>query len=620
MNRREFLRVAGLTGVGLLASGCTSEDLRRILEPTATGTPRRTDKPSASRTPGAIATKEATKGIPKSTETSVPKEVALSGILLDQKVLMGFSGIGGEEVLPAVGSDSAIGGGAEQETFDDFFKRISENWKLYLANPLQYADLGNESMRGDMARLMAINTAASGFDRSTIDLTGRFPALKDSKENPLRVLPFQIKKVNDGSGKEEVAGWPSGSVIRDGTNITINGRFVDDKGQDQYLVSYTEYLQRPSGEPALVPLFNWLTVGKEQFETLIGEANRDLPVGTSGLVLAGNKVHFTDGKTNYAWEINTIDKKLIDTVKATSGFPLRVDMIGGELAEKPVVPSPAGFDLPKDYGTTVDQQTGEISVYAIENGVKAAKPALTATYDAEQKVWVWATPGAERPSWLPTVSNAEAKYNPDKKVWEYYSTSAGEKGAYVVSVRENNGSYEFNNFAEILVPELHSELSVTATWEEMAQRMQETGAVKALFAKIENVAKLVVTRFNGKPLALALYLKNFPAEIYYPYLKESQANPSSPRKIIYFENINPEINLPLEFIVFSSKPSAETMRIIEDDENLTGEGIIANLGQPLLRLKSGIVEIDGRKEYDDDYNQMLLDSFVRDEQGRLMHP
>lgn len=224
----------------------------------------------------------------------------------------------------------------------------------------------------------------------------------------------------------------------------------------------------------------------------------------------------------------------------------------------------------------------------------------------------------ERPAWVINVSNAEAKYNQEQNIWEYFSTVTGER---VVSVRQNaQGEFEFYNYAERVKPQLHPELFRRSTWTEIAARMTETGVVKALFVDVDKVSELQVYRFpdsGNLPLALVCILDS-PADIYYPFLKSSQASPSTPRILLYLFDVNPDIMAPIDLTVFSEVGKA---RVIEDDENFTGEtGIMAGLGTKLLHLKGGAVSLTGRKNYDNPFNRMGLDSFARDKNGRLMVP
>lgn len=411
--RREVLEIAakGAKVVGLLAAaevvaGC--DDLTRIptiLWPTRTRTPGPTDAPTEA--PKNTPTKKVT---PRSTETLAPNEVALDSAVINPKLLEdGFGHIGGAEViLPPSGADSAIGGGAEQQTVDQLVARTNKNWDLYI-NSFKFEDLGSISQDGNLKRLITAISAGAGFDRTTYNLAERFPALKDAEGTPLRLLPFQILKVGTGSGVEEIDGWPQGNVIRDGTNITIVGQYIDDKNKDQYVLSYTEYFKRSEDDRddvPNVPRFNWLIVDRDQFEKLVGEANKDLPKGTSGLALVGDEVAFTDGKTNYSWEINTISPEIVKAVKDSAGF-MRVDMIGDQLAEKPIVPVPVGLDLPQEYETSYDQETGVVSVYFKENGVLSEKPKLTASYNAENKTWEWAK--VKEPIVAPVVEGLVSK-------------------------------------------------------------------------------------------------------------------------------------------------------------------------------------------------------------------
>ena len=257
-----------------------------------------------------------------------------------------------------------------------------------------------------------------------------------------------------------------------------------------------------------------------------------------------------------------------------------------------------------------------------------------------------AKPQPEKPAWLPEVSNTEIKYNQEDERWEYYTNgypitvsyyNKQEKkmesnivngSQYLVSVRHaEKGNFELFNFADIVYPRKHPELFARSTWQQIEKRMSESGAVKVLPCGMENVESLSVQRFpefRNIPGSLEICFQDYPNVIYYPYDKGSQACPSiNPRNCILFPDIN-----EVDSVSVSPSPkvyafnSRGKIRKISDEENLAGNGIFANLGTKLINLQNGSVELLGRQEeeFNNSYNRMTLDSFVRDSHGRLMHP
>ena len=232
-----------------------------------------------------------------------------------------------------------------------------------------------------------------------------------------------------------------------------------------------------------------------------------------------------------------------------------------------------------------------------------------------------------KPSWVVNVSNAEARYNPEKKVWEYYSTAEEEKGRYIVSVRQNEqGEYFFHNYGEELNVVLHPELLADATFDEIAKTMKETGAVKYIPCFREGIEKLKVQffpKFDNQPLGLIIYPRVYPLDVYYPYLKEGQADPGYPLMVIILSDINQgKPGWETRWVQVYALDNSEKPRIMSPVESKVGSGIWAKTGTLIMRVQTGLVKIAGRqeKEYDDPDNRMLLDSFARDKRGRLMVP
>jgi len=232
-----------------------------------------------------------------------------------------------------------------------------------------------------------------------------------------------------------------------------------------------------------------------------------------------------------------------------------------------------------------------------------------------------------KPSWVVNVSNAEARYNPEKKVWEYYSTAEEEKGRYIVSVRQNEqGEYFFHNYGEELNVVLHPELLADATFDEIAKTMKETGAVKYIPCFREGIKKLRVQfypKFDNQPLALIIYPRVYPLDVYYPYLKEGQADPGYPLMVIILSDINQgKPGWETRWVQVYALDNSEKPRIMSPVESKVGSGIWAKTGTLIMRVQTGLVDILGRqeKEYDDPDNRMLLDSFARNKNGQLLAP
>lgn len=218
------------------------------------------------------------------------------------------------------------------------------------------------------------------------------------------------------------------------------------------------------------------------------------------------------------------------------------------------------------------------------------------------------------------ISNAEAKYDADSRTWQYFSTAKEDKGKYIVSVKQNKeGEYEFYNFAEKVLPPLHPEIFVKSTWAQMARRMRETGAVKALFCDIGKVSSLEVIRYTASnvPAGLMFDFREYPVVISHPYLKEAQANPEILAMGVYLDGVNSDMMDPISIASYDQSNSRRTM---DPDEILVGQyGKIVNLGDGILKIKSRrVLLLGGYIETDE--NRMLLDSFAKDEHGRLMHP
>ncbi|HUV72361.1 MAG TPA: hypothetical protein VMW25_05105 [Clostridia bacterium] len=233
----------------------------------------------------------------------------------------------------------------------------------------------------------------------------------------------------------------------------------------------------------------------------------------------------------------------------------------------------------------------------------------------------------ERPAWVVEVSNTEVRYNQEKDVWEYYSTAEGEKGDYIVSVKPNEeGGCYFHNFAEEADVVLHPEVLSDATFNEIIEAMKKTGAVKYIPCSREGIRKLRVQtypKFNNDPLGLIIYPNSYPLEVYYPYLKGGQANPGYPLMAIILADVNQgKPGWETRWVQVYTLDNSEKARVMTPDESKVGSGVLAKAGTLIMKVQSGLVKILGRqeKEYDDPDNRMLLDSFARNKNGKLMVP
>jgi hypothetical protein len=154
----------------------------------------------------------------------------------------------------------------------------------------------------------------------------------------------------------------------------------------------------------------------------------------------------------------------------------------------------------------------------------------------------------------------------------------------------------------------------------MEARMRETGAVKALFCDIETVDVLEVQKYTGAaiPAGLKVIFNRYPAKIYYPYSKGSQASPAISKKAIILIGTNPDPTRSIE--VYALDSTGDT-RAMGDAEIAVGTyGGLVNFSDVIIELNSGGVLLLGREDFNDDYNRMFLDSFARDKHGRLMTP
>ena len=232
----------------------------------------------------------------------------------------------------------------------------------------------------------------------------------------------------------------------------------------------------------------------------------------------------------------------------------------------------------------------------------------------------------EEASWLPKVSNAEVRFNQEENRWEYYSTDSQEQDQYIVSVRQNTqGEYEFYNYAEELNVGAHPEVCVDATFAEIREIMIATGAVKYIPCSRKSITIVMVHRFpnyfDNAPVSLTVYPAHYPLKVYYPYLEGGQVDPGYPLKVICLSDVNNgKDGWETRWVQLYALDDLGKPRVMSAGESLVGDGILAEVGTPVMEVQSGLVELAGRGDYGDLDNRMLLDSFARDFHGRLMLP
>jgi len=609
ISRREFLiGVGALIGSAVLA-GCKKEE-----QPTSFPTPKSTEtlKPTFAPTEKPTNTPLPTETpTPEFTPTPEPKRIVAT-IINKEYLKQAFAGVGGEEVIE---------NGQEETTLIAFGQDyVSQAW----GEEIDFKTLPEDPI----ASLKYIVSLGSYQGEEGIFYPGKqgeeeiFPQIGDLSLARLTLenVPSEADQKN-----QEYKEWttPLNFLLRPETQMTVVGLLdevrpieetvvdKDDSGEqlDYALVAFTDYLRvsEESGVPrhyfAVIPthfpgdpenkkaltLANLLEANGYEYD----EQNKEITV-----------VEKNSQKT--ILELNQIEgEELTKDLRQAAGLAF-VDQMKGELIKNPLVPyyeeMPAIWEIKEE-----TDEDGTISLLLQGQDEKSEMIAVAkASYDQEKEAWEWEkiVPQPEKPAWLPAVSNTEVKFNNENKRWEFYTQA----GAYLVSVRENNGSYEFFKFADEVYPHQHPELFVDSSWEEIRNRMEETGAVKVLPCGMENVRKLDVWRKDGIPYSLDVYL-NAETIFYYPFDIQAQANPAIDLRAILLDDINPDIRQGITLWVDE--------RFVEN--YLGRSGKIANLGLKLAKCPPTLVAFIGR-EFENEYNRMTLDSFVRDAQGRLMHP
>lgn len=478
---------------------------------------------------------------------------------------------------------------------------------------------------------------ASGIDGGLVVFDGVVPGAEGLRfyRQVFSTLP------NDVAETTLAEALPRGAVLRQGTGLVVVA------GDDErWLVCFSEAFDRRQAgmQPIDTPRLYLALISDDDLAALLGERYEP---GTGRIQFVDADGHTVD------WEINTLEGGLAAQVEETAGQAWADQGPEGGWFINPVIPYPSPELLSQFEGQEIRYQKTETGGW---EGVRTDanredKIALVCEYREEEDslsgekngVWEWKE-YFEIPQWVQEMipSNAIAEYNEADNVWELYSTvrtdenSDEDRGLYIASIEsvaDQNGAEigRYCNYTEgPLYPNDHPELFVEESWEEIRQRMQETGMEKVLFFDIEQVDHIKVKRYpdsQNLPLALVTYFRHYPVEIYYPYITESQVVPAvSPRTqlaILINNNDRTPIGLKIfdnEFDIFT-QPTSQSERIITDEESLVGEsGTIASLGTPLLRINDGYISLLGRSVIDNNYNRMLLDLFIQDGKGRLIVP
>jgi hypothetical protein len=448
----------------------------------------------------------------------------------------------------------------------------------------------------------------------------------------LRFYRQVLSRLPDGAEETTLAdALPREVVLRQGTGLVVVA------GSDEgWLVCFSEDFDRGQTgvQPLDTPRLYLALISDDDLAALLGERYE---AGTGHIQFVGVDGGAAD------WAINTLGADLGTQVESATGLAWADQQPDGNWFPDPVVPyPPQGMvsqlgDESIQYGHNAEEGIWEGSVVT-EDGTE--RLALISTYQEGNPAsgltgaWEWHRYFA-MPSWGQEMipSNAIGKYNEAANVWELYSTSridpnseTGE-GLYIASIegvvgQDGNETGRYCRYTEgPLYPNDHLELFVKESWEEIGQRMQETGVGKVLFFDIEQVDYMRVKRYPSSqnlPLALVTYFKYYPVDIYYPYITESQVVPAvSPRTqlaILEIGNNQSPIVLKVfgdEFDIFT-QPTTQSERIITDEENLVGEyGTISSLGRPILRINGGYISLLGRSVIYNNYNRMLLDTLFK---------
>ena len=598
ISRREFL--IGAISAAVLAGCKKLESFTPTIEQTEPPLPTETLRPTDAPTPKPTDTSRPT-AVPTPEATPTPEPRRISAITITQEYLKSaFAGIGGGEIVE---------GGKEEMSMMEFGQKyISDAW----GEKIDIKNLPEDPI----ASLKYLVSLGSYRGEEGIFSPGKqgeeliFPQLADLSlaRLTLEKVPTEAEQIS-----QEYQKWvtPLNFLLRSGTQMTVVGEFkTREEAEINYvLVAFTDYL-RASEEG--IPR-HYLAIIPDHFPK---DPENKNALSLKNLLEANGYRYDPQAKTitvvdelsgqESLLELNQISgEELIEEIRQATGIAF-VDQMKGELIANPVVPYPEEMPAVWETEEVKDENDNISLILRGQDGEGKFQDFAKARYDFGKGEWVWEKieQPPEKPEWLPAVSNTEVKFNNENKRWEFYTQA----GAYLVSVRENNGSYEFFEFADEVYPHQHPELFAGSSWEEIRARMEETGAVKVLPCGMENVRKLDVWRKDGIPYSLDVYL-NAETIFYYPFDIQAQANPAIDLRAILLDDINPDIRQGITLWVDEGFV-----------ENYLGRsGKIANLGLKLAKCPPTLVAFIGR-EFENEYNRMTLDSFVRDAQGRLMHP
>jgi len=599
ISRREFL--IGAISAAVLAGCKKLESFTPTIEQTEPPLPTETLRPTDAPTPKPTDTSRPT-AVPTPEATPTPEPRRISAITITQEYLKSaFAGIGGGEIVE---------GGKEEMSMTEFGQKyVSDAW----GEKIDIKNLPEDPI----ASLKYLVSLGSYRGEEGIFSPGKqgeeliFPQLADLSlaRLTLEKVPTEAEQIS-----QEYQKWvtPLNFLLRSGTQMTVVGEFkTREEAEINYvLVAFTDYLRASEGSG--VPR-HYLAIIPDHFPK---DPENKNALSLKNLLEANGYRYDPQAKTitvvdelsgqESLLELNQISgEELIEEIRQATGIAF-VDQMKGELIANPVVPYPEEMPAVWETEEVKDENDNISLILRGQDGEGKFQDFAKARYDFGKGEWVWEKieQPPEKPEWLPAVSNTEVKFNNENKRWEFYTQA----GAYLVSVRENNGSYEFFEFADEVYPHQHPELFAGSSWEEIRARMEETGAVKVLPCGMENVRKLDVWRKDGIPYSLDVYL-NAETIFYYPFDIQAQANPAIDLRAILLDDINPDIRQGIKLWVDEGFV-----------ENYLGRsGKIANLGLKLAKCPPTLVAFIGR-EFENEYNRMTLDSFVRDAQGRLMHP
>jgi hypothetical protein len=619
MPRRSFLKGLAATAAGAMLSACRVPEQQPTQpnhEPPK-DLPKPTEAPFASG-PGSPGEAPTLSPSPENTAENITN---LPSTVLSQELLLGLAIGGGtaEDEIVSLTPEPPV---ETTTTFGDLLEFTGKNWNR---------ELTPEDFKDPVVAVKYLLSLGEhgGFEDTTYNPEQVYPMLENLRFFRC-LLPEFPGNAGSISGGEET--YPRDLVMRKGTAMTVVGSYTDEEGGKRAVVSFTEGFDRSRiTQPKL-------STQRMYFADIPETSSENSSISLEQLLSQLDNVSYEDGKikfsdtedTQYAWEINKIDSDLLKQIQEDAGKFWIDRKPDSNLYENPVV---------KDLSEDQKQQYGKLEIRKNDRGLweywgqKAENGEIellyTPIYNFESKDWSWLEIPS-LPEWIIPVSNAEIRYNPQKESWEYYSQTEGKKGAYVVSIRQNEkGESEFHSFAEELIPRDHPELFMKASWNQIIRRMDETKSPKVLPVDVEKVSLLDVERtpvVGNEPYGLRIYFGEHPVTIYYPYAKASHTGPDTSKRQIFMEangNDHPSVGLYVFDESFNPQPGniSESKRIIQNNENLVGEtGKLAKLGDAILRIDSGFIVLVGRNQFPNDANLMNLDSFVKDPNGRLLHP